>query len=539
MSQFTRGVNRIASVPPIQVPIDSRQVRNDAGGYVYQMEEKSRIFQFLVMGTTNSYYSSKEEMIAKNLKDIRVLVNKYPEWTLEKVASIDARGISQKHNALILVCAILLFNPNKEVRIKSRFVLKKLIRTGYHALSYLSYINAVRDLEVASGKSAGFGRAKVAVLRDWLEHLSTRELVLQRIKYHNRDGMRLEDIFNFAHPNLSKSGPIHNLIGKWIMGNIGKSEENALQELLEAGNEDAMQINAWAILNNPETSVDEAAWQVALNKIPREAIPTRFLKEHAVWFALLSHIPDHALMRNLRTMSDNGVLKSEVRPAILNRLCNTERLHNSRVTPMDVLKAWGMLKERDTEVADVLENTFFSLMKVQDKVDARVLVAVDVSGSMGIHLSDTQREGLRAIEAATGMALAAKNAFTHVDIMGFSSYVATLNHESLDPDRAWDEWGSSTTASLAVNYMNRSNTVYDAVLFITDNDAWLGNHVQSEVKKYRDRNNVPTVLAVNSTKTSGQTLADPDDLLSLDLSGFVPEVLELLQAKLAFPKEQG
>ncbi len=178
-------------------------------------------------------------------------------------------------------------------------------------------------------------------------------------------------------------------------------------------------------------------------------------------------------------------------------------------------------------------------MKVQDKVDAKVLVAVDVSGSMGVYLSETGGEGLSAIEAATGMALATKGAFTHVDIVGFSNYIATLQRESLDPNWAWDRWGDGTDASLAVRHMQTSATIYDAVLFITDNDTWLGNHVQDLIKQYRDRHGVPTILAVNATKTSGQTLADPNDFLSLDLSGFVPEVLELLQAKLAFPKEQG
>lgn len=539
MTQFTRGMKQLGAVPPVQVPLDSHQVRNEAGGYVYPMEEKSRIFQFLVMGTTNSYYSSKEEMIAKNLKDIRVLVNKYPEWTLEKVASIDARGISQKHNALIFVCAILLYHENPLVRTDSRVTLEKLIRTGYHALSYLNYINAVRDFERAQGRKAGFGRAKISPLRDWVEGLSTRELVLQRIKYHQRDGMRLEDIFNFSHPNLRSISAKHDLIGHWIMGALSDEDKKALQALVEADDEDAKQINAWAVINNAEITVKEAATLIRDHKLPREAVPTHFLRHQEIWSALFRHMPIHALIRNLRVMSDNGFLKSETRGMILYRLGDVEALKKSRVTPMDILKAWGMLKDRDVDVGQALERTFMKLMKVQDKVDANVLVAVDVSGSMSIHLSDTQREGLHAIEAATGMALAAKSAFTHVDIMGFSDCVATLNHESLDPDKAWDRWGGGTTASLAVDYMDKSNTVYDAVLFITDNDTWLGNHVQSEVKKYRDRNNVPTVLAVNSTKASGQTLADPNDLLSLDLSGFVPEVLELLQAKLAFPKEQG
>lgn len=537
MTQFTRGMNRLSNVPPVQVPVDSHQVRNDAGGYVYQMGEKSRIFQFLVMGTTNSYYTSREELLDSRLKDVRVLVNKYPVWTLEKVTSVDARGISQKHNALILVCAILLYHEDQNVRSLARKTLKPLIRTGYHALSYLNYINAVRNFERAQGRKAGFGRAKVSVLRDWLEGLSSRELVLQRIKYHNRDGMRLEDIFNFAHPNMLKGGVIKDLISHWIMGTLTEEDNAILAAMVESGDENAKQINAWAVINNPGVSIEEAAMLIRENKLPRESVPTHFLKHQAIWGALLNHMPIHGLIRNLRVMHDNGFLNSESRKQILARLTDVDALKKSRVTPMDILKAWGMLKDRDDKVAMVLEKTFMKLMKVQDKVNAKVLVAVDVSGSMGIYLSDTQREGLRAIEVATGMALAAKNAFTHVDIMGFSTYTAKLIRESLDPNEAWDNWGDGTTASLAVDYMNNSNTVYDAVLFITDNDTWLGNHVQSEVRKYRNRFNVPTVLAVNGTKMSGQTLADPNDFLSLDLSGFVPEVLELLQAKLAFPSE--
>ena len=542
MSNFTRGMNRISNPAQasINAPISTNQIRNDAGGYVYRMNDLDRMAQFLVLGTTSSYYTSDETMLTRNLLDVRAIAYKKPFETLQLINDINAQGISQKYNALILVATMLIFHDDNGVRLKAKFTLGSLVRTGYHALSYLTYLNSIRDMEKSNGRKVGFGRAKVSVLKNWAESLTARELVLQRIKYHNRDGMRLEDVFNFAHPNLESVGPLNNLVGKWIMDNLSEDDEQALNELIIEGNTVIGQIKAWAEINNNEISVAHAAELIREFQIPREGVPTQFLREIEVWQALLPSMPDHALIRNLSTMLNNGTFATESE-YIMNRLRDTEKLQKSRVTPMDVLKAWGIIHTQGNPVlTNQLERTFFDLVKVQKWTNANVLVAVDVSGSMSIPVGDARnRTGIRAIEAATGMAQAIRGNFSSVDIVGFDMLIRQPSGMETLNTNFWTGWGGGTDASIVVRLMNETAKTYDAVIFITDNDAWLGRHVQELIKEYRKKRNVNTVLMVNSTASQGYTLADPNDDLSLDLSGFNTGIIEALQWKLASVRNAG
>ena len=536
MSNFTRGMNRLSNPAQasINTPISTNQIRNDAGGYVYRMNDLDRMAQFLVLGTTNSYYTSDETMLTRNLLDVRQIAYTQPLETLRLINRIESQGISQKYNALILVATMLIFHDAPVVRTMARTTLGNLIRTGYHALSYLTYLNSIREMENGKGRKVGFGRAKVSVLKKWVESLTARELVLQRIKYHNRDDMRLEDIFNFAHPNLESVGPLNNLVGKWIMDNLSEDDEQALNELIIEGNTVIGQIKAWAEINSPEVSVAHAVELIREFQIPREGVPTHFLREIKVWQALLPSMPDHALIRNLSTMLQNGTFAVESE-YIMNRLRDTVKLQKSRVTPMDVLKAWGIIHmQGDRALTLQLERTFFDLVKVQTWTNANVLVAVDISGSMSVTVGDARsRTGIRAIEAATGMAQAIRGNFSSVDIVGFDySIRQPSGRETLTTD-FWTRWGGGTSPGVVVNWMNDNPKNYDAVVFITDNDAWLGQHVQELIKEYRKRRGVNTVLMVNSTASQGYTLADPNDDLSLDLSGFNTGIIEALQWKLA------
>lgn len=535
MSNFTRGINRLGN-PSINQQLPG-QVRNDAGGFVYKMSDMDRLMQFLILGTTNSHYVDSETMLVRNIADVYDIAFREPNKTLDTIAEVNLRGNSQKHSALILAAAMLLFHPDGAIRHKAKNTLIPLIRTGYHALTYLNYINALRNFEKEAGRNVGFGRAKTGVLKSFIENQSSRSLVLLRIKYHNRDGRRLEDIFNFAHPNLKKVGREEELIGRWIMDNLDEKTELALQWLADEGSEPIRQIIAWAKINNSEITTAEAAKLIRNHQLPREAVPTHLLKSVEVWQALLPSMPIHALIRNLSVMINNGTADVEL-DTIMERLSDIQALKRQRVIPMDILKAWGVLKGNPKamqhSITAQLEQTFFDLLKIQDKVNANVLVAVDVSGSMGIFLNDSNRGGIKAIQAATGMAFAFQSAFTNVDIIGFDYSLHDIhNKRTLDEDSAWHDWGGGTAPSLITSWMKNQPVNYDAVIFITDNDAWIGQHAQAEMQKYRAVRNLNTVMMVNATASQGYSLADSTDPLSLDMPGFNSNVIEVLQWKLA------
>src|SRR5439155_24794616 len=75
--------------------------------------------------------------------------------------------------------------------------------------------------------------------------------------------------------------------------------------------------------------------------LPREAIPTQWLNEVAVWDALLQRMPMTAMLRNLGKMTSLGLIKpfSDAKKLVLRKLKDETALKRSRIHPLAVLVA--------------------------------------------------------------------------------------------------------------------------------------------------------------------------------------------------------
>src|SRR5207245_3275374 len=77
-------------------------------------------------------------------------------------------------------------------------------------------------------------------------------------------------------------------------------------------------------------------------KLPREAVPTQFLHSVHVWEALLEEMPMEAMMRNLATMTREGVIKplSNKTREIAERLRNKDAILKAMLHPSTILSAF-------------------------------------------------------------------------------------------------------------------------------------------------------------------------------------------------------
>src|SRR5712664_575069 len=75
--------------------------------------------------------------------------------------------------------------------------------------------------------------------------------------------------------------------------------------------------------------------------LPREAIPTQWLNEVAVWDALLVRMPMTAMMRNLGKMTSLGLLAplSDAKRLIVRKLRDETALKRARIHPLAILIA--------------------------------------------------------------------------------------------------------------------------------------------------------------------------------------------------------
>ena len=129
--------------------------------------------------------------------------------------------------------------------------------------------------------------------------------------------------------------------------------------------------------------------------LPREALQPEHLTSVDVWEALLEDMPMTALIRNLATMTRLGVIApgSDGTAKVVAQLADTERLRKARVHPIAVLAAlrtyasghgvrgrgeWNPVRE----VVDALDAAFYASFGNVEPAGKRLLLALDVSGSM-------------------------------------------------------------------------------------------------------------------------------------------------------------
>ena len=167
-------------------------------------------------------------------------------------------------------------------------------------------------------------------------------------------------------------------------------------------------------------------------RLPRECIPTEYLKFAEIWEALLDAMPLAALVRNLGKMTSVGLLKpmSAAVKTVCDRLADRDYIRKSRLHPLAILIAArtyargrgdkGSLRwEPVSQVNDALDAAFYQAFANVEPSGKRTFLALDVSGSMdGSYVAGTT---LSAREASAAMAMVTMRTEPRYHIAGFTA----------------------------------------------------------------------------------------------------------------------
>jgi 60 kDa SS-A/Ro ribonucleoprotein len=278
-------------------------------------------------------------------------------------------------------------------------------------------------------------------------------------------------------------------------------------------------------------------------------VPTPLLKHPEVWEALLEEMPFTALVRNLATLTRVGVLApgSGAADAVAARLADVDALRRARVHPVQILSALRTyargrgVRGRGAwtpvaRVVDALDAAFYLAFGAVEPAGGRVMLALDVSGSMMANVLGL--EGLSCREASAAMALVTAateprhffTAFTAGKYRsmhpGFSSGLTPL---SISPRQRLDDvvrqveslpFGGTDCALPMVEAM-KNRWLVDLFVVYTDNETWAGDvHPAQALRRYRERTGIPAKLVVVGMASNGFSIADPEDAGMLDVVGF-------------------
>lgn len=549
LAKHLGNVKRTKQTEP--VPNRPDQVENNAGGFVFAVDDWTRLERFLILGTEGgTYYVNERKLTKDNAAVVTRCLDLDPVKTVNKIVEISVQGRAPKNDQAILALAIAASHKSDLARKHALDAVSKVCRIGTHLFQFAEAVNGMR----------GWGAGVRKAMSRWYNEPGADRLAYQVAKYQDREGWRHKHVLLKAR--VDSQDPATKAVLRWaVTGAAGLGERDVSRRIKGDKSNVVKRHYASVAADLPAflAAVDEARTAapprllqlIREHNLPREVIPTERLNDVEVWEALLERMPLNALVRNLGKMTSIGLIKpmSDAARLVAHKLTRAEYIRQSRLHPMSVLlaaKTYGLghgLKGKLTwlpvnTVSDALDVAFHLAFGNVVPSGKRTLIAVDVSGSME---SSVAGSPISCREAAAAMALVTARTEPLNQIVAFSENA---------PGNVGGKWQSGGDAKLVPIDLSACSRVRDAVeitsripmggtdcslpmrvaeakkwdvdtfVVLTDNETWAGPvHPFQAIRSYRDKSGIPAKLVVVGMTADEFSIADPTDAGMLDVVG--------------------
>lgn len=523
-------------------PIPGRDmIENDAGGFVFEIDDFSRLNRFLILGSDGgTYYAGEKDLTIANAACVVRCLEVDARRTIDAVVAISDAGRAAKNTPAVLALAIAMTSKDDSIKAMAIEAVPKVCRIGTHVLQFAQFCKELR----------GFGAAMRRAVGRWYLGRPVDDLAYQVSKYQSRDGWSHRDVLRLAH--VVTEDPARQAVLRWATAGAATGEReftrtrNGVASRVAYGETGELPAILHAV---EEAKTADAARVVQLIRdanLPRECIPTRHLNDVEVWDALLQKMPLTALTRNLAKMTAVGLVKplSDALKLIREKLADQDYIKKSRLHPLAILTALkayssghglkGSLSWEPVQaVVDSLDAAFYLAFANVAPANKRTLIALDVSGSMagadwtgydafaniaGSPLSPREAGAAFAMVVAKTepdhFIMAFGDQFVPLDVSGCSRLSDVIaKTEGLGMQR--------TDCALPILHAQEKKIGVDTFITITDDDTWCGRiHPCQALKSYRREFGVQSRNVVVGMTATSFSIADPLDPLTMDVVGF-------------------
>jgi 60 kDa SS-A/Ro ribonucleoprotein len=531
--------------------MSTKQVKNSAGGFVFAVDDMTRLRRFLVLGADGgSYYATERQLKLENAQCIgNLLAAGRAQEVVTTIVECSEAGRAAKQDATIFALAVVARLAKTAAERKAAFeALHRVCRIPTHLFCFIA------NTEQLVPGSSGWGRMMRDAVGKWYNNKKPRNLATAITKYQQRDGWSHKDVLRLAH--VKPADRMHNLLFKYSAKGWDAISEDMkeIREWAEAEAEgEAANDRTLDFLTAVEAvkTADEARACELIREhgLVREHLPTEMLSSATVWEALLAEMPMTALMRSLNKLTQVGLLARDAPAveAVAARFSDVEQLRAARLHPLNILVGMrtyarghgdkGKLTwEPNPQIVAALERAFYGSFSLVVPTGKRFVLALDVSGSMGQSISGM---GISCAEAATAMAMATVRTEPMCRTMAFGHQFHSLD---LKPSDALDSAIRKTSnlpfggtdCSLPMQWALRNKVEVDVFVVYTDSETYAGKmHPVQALQQYRAATGIPAKLIVVGMVSNGFTIADPDDAGMMDVVGFdsaAPEVMRSFAA---------
>lgn len=507
-------------------PAEPGQTQNSAGGYTFTVNDMMRLRRFLTLGTDGgTYYVGALELTKDNADVVMDFARNRCAELVAEIVAISTAGRAPKQNPALFALAAAASLGDDDGRKTALAALPLVARTGTHLFLFARYVEQFR----------GWGRGLVRAVANWYLDKPIDDIAYQAVKYRQREGMSHRDLLRLSHPGRlvhpAADEPARKRLFDWICGRETSVDGlRAVEGFQRAQSADPADVAAL----------------IAEYPLSWEMLPDVALSRPDVWEALLDKgMPQTALIRQLPRLTSLGLLDplGSRGAEVAAQLADPERLRKGRVHPVSALVALrtyasgqgargSMTWSPSRPIVDALDAAFYAAFGAVEPTGKRLMLALDVSGSMSFNpisgLPLTPREATAALALVTA---ATEQAY---EIVGFCD---TLRPLPISPRQRLDDaihvvsnlrFGG-TDCSLPMLHALETGKQVDVFVVYTDNETWAGRmHPHQALRRYREKTGIDAKLIVVGMTSTRFTIADPSDPGMLDVAGFDTAVPTLI-----------
>lgn len=523
------------------------QVADSAGGHVFEIDPWMRFRRFLILGSEGgSFYAGERALTLENTQALDAGIALDGPRVVREIVAVSRAGRAAKNDPAVFALARCAAADDLATRRAALDALPDVCRTSTHLFQFLAFARAWR----------GWGRSLRRAVGAWYAGRPVDGLAYQAVKYRKREGMTHRDALRLAHPGAAVSA------GNPTLG-VSPEQTRLFGWIVRGGEAEGLPriVDGYLRAQSAATAA-EAAALVREYDLPREALLSQHLAHADVWAALLERMPMMAMIRNLATMTRVGLLTpgSEASALIVDHLADGEWLRRARIHPLSVLIAartyaagfglrGGSSWQPVAGIVDALDGAFYRAFGNVTSSGTRLLLALDVSGSMGSPIAGVPN--LSAREASAAMALVTLAAEPNTEVVGFHAsrggWTARasgrfgrpdgLTPLPLSPRQRLDDAVAriaglpfgGTDCALPMLYALAKGRSVETFVIYTDSETWAGDiHPAEALRRYRAKTGIAARLVVVGMIANRFSIADPNDAGMLDVAGFdtsTPEVI--------------
>lgn len=589
-AQYAKHASKKAT--PQTEQADPKQRKNNAGGFSFVVDDWMRLERFLILGAEGgTYYVGERKLTKDNAACVERCLTADPRRTIETIVVISLEGRAPKNDPAIFALAMAASHDNVEARRLALEALPKVCRISTHLFSFVACANEMR----------GWGRGLREAVARWYDKKSAEKLAYQVLKYQQRDGWSHRDVLRLAHPDGSftpetsegehmAETAAHQAIYRWCIGGVDAMGERPIErkdgtKILGADLSGLLpsMLSAYETLK-AATDSKQVISLVREHGFTHEMIPTQFKKDPKVWEALLEKMPMGAMVRNLGAMTACGLLTgTDAAKTIASRLQDEALLRRARIHPLNVLVAMKVYRagrgvrgkltwSPNRMVLDALDSSFYLSFKTIEPTGESIMLALDISGSMGSPISGN--DGILSCrEASAAMAMVTARTEDDWQCVGFCADGSYYGGPYLRGN--FDFWGSprtgtyggrdgllplsisprqrlddvvrdisglpmgGTDCSLPMLYAMDKGLKINTFLVYTDSETWaVTMHPHQALKQYRQQSGINAKLVVVGMNATDVTIADPNDPGMFDVVGFDTSAPGVIADFIRGPKEE-